>query len=181
MSETTYHAFMLDHATASLPPALLVAGDLHVSLSASGAGTAALWDAVGGALLESAASRDMAATARRSPWRSLQRPQAPILLARDLDRLSWRRGLSGVRHSRAGVRSGAFMRLEPGQAVPKHNHSALEATVVLRGALRDDGKVYEPGDLALGIPGEFHQPQAEGDEPCICFVARGPRPFWRLS
>lgn len=73
------------------------------------------------------------------------------------------------------------MRLEPGRHVPAHSHSAIEATVVLRGALEVDGEVFEVGGLAIGEPGETHKPAAYGDEPCICFVARAERPFWRLT
>ena len=52
------------------------------------------------------------------------------------------------------------MRLEPGQAVPAHGHSALEATIVLSGALDVDDEVFSVGDLVLGVPGERHKPAA---------------------
>lgn len=181
MSQTTYHAFMLDHASGNLPAALMVAGDLHVSLSQHGAQSAAVWDAVGGVLLENASSEIGMKPGWRAARRKMKRPKVAELLSRDLDTLAWRKGLSGVRHARAGIPGGAFMRLEPWQAVPLHGHSALEATIVLRGTLLDGEEVYEQGDLALGIPGETHKPEAQGSEPCICYVGRGPRPFWRLS
>ena len=181
MSETTYHAFMLDHATGTLPPALMVAGDLHVCLSEDGAEAAAIWDAVGGALLEGSQLGENGPTLSRRRPRRMRRPSPASLLSCDLDRLSWRRGLSGVRHARAGVRGGAFMRLEPGQSVPAHGHSALEATVVLRGELRVGERVHRVGDLALGVPGQAHKPEAESDAACICFVGRGAKPFWRLT
>lgn len=172
---------MLDHATSSLPPALMLAGELHVHLSAQGAGVATVWDAVGGALLENAEPGEGGQGTRRRAARQAEHLPASDILARDLGQLRWRRGLSGVRHARAGVRGGAFMRLEPGQFVPAHGHSVTEATVVLRGELQVAEGNFTVGDLVIGVPGQSHRPGAGGPTTCICFVARAPKPFWRLS
>jgi putative transcriptional regulator len=172
---------MLDHATSSLPPALMLAGELHVHLSRQGAEVATVWDAVGGALLENSAPVKGDEETRRG--RARKTPYLPVadILARDFDQLRWRRGLSGVRHARAGVRGGAFMRLEPGQFVPAHGHSVTEATVVLRGELQVAEGNFTVGDLVIGVPGQSHRPGAGGPTACICFVARAPKRFWRLS
>ncbi len=182
LQQDVYDAFMLDHATSALPCALMVAGDLHVHLSPQGALAAGIWDAVGGALIEKLAGDEGTGITRKLPRkRAHTRVPAAKLMACDKDKLRWRRGLSGVRHARTGIRGGDFMRLEPGQAVPTHGHSALEATIVLSGALSVDDQVYSVGDLVLGVPGERHKPAAAGDEACICYVGRAPKPFWRLS
>jgi len=178
----TYHAFLMDYASGTLPAALNLAGELHTHLKPEARDEVAVWEAVGGLLIE--LDEGQPATAPSRVRRVV--PGASPLTARDVlsvrfDDIRWRRGLSGVRHAGMGVRGGTFMRLDAGQAVPAHGHSVLEATVVLEGVLDVDGTSYEPGDIALGVPGLRHKPAAQGDHRCICYVARAPRPFWRLS
>ena len=182
MHSDTYHSFMLDHAAGTLTPAMNLAGDLHVALSPDGQSVSDVWDTVAGALLERELGLDNPARNKRRRLRASKTPcEVQDILSNDLEAMPWRRGLSGVRHAAVDVKDGHFMRLEPGQTVPRHSHSALEATVVMQGALDVDGRVYHVGDLVLGVPGEPHQPSAHGDEPCICFVAHEPRPFWRFT
>jgi len=175
-----YDAFMLDHAAGALPAGLHVAGDLHVSLCGRGADIADFWSIVGGAMLE----RDVIVAA---PARKARRPNMPCasaaraILDTDLNSLSWRKGLGGARLARTGIASSHFMRLEAGAEVPHHSHSTLEATVVLKGELQIDGETYGEGEIAIGEPGEAHQPMVSGHEACVCFVARGSKPFWRLT
>ena len=172
---------MLDHAVGALNSGLHVAASLHVNLSNDGAGRSALWDIVGGALLE----QDNRALRMASPPR--KRAAAPCedavdkVLSTDLSILKWKHGLSGAGVARTGLPGSHFMRLDPGQNVPAHSHSAMEATVVLDGELEVDGEVFSVGDITLGVPGEVHRPAAHGHRACICFVARGNKPFWRLT
>lgn len=188
LRDETYHSFMLDHATGALAPALRLAGDLHCALDSAGAGEAGLWDCVGGILLDDALSlggrlngvdcRPRASAGGSSRARSVD---AGTILATDLDTLDWRRGLSGVDFARSPMPGGQFMRLGARQATPEHGHSVLEATVVLRGELIVEGEVYGEGGLVIGAPGERHRPEGGTAGPCVCFVARERRPFWRLS
>lgn len=183
MPADVYDAFMLDHAAGALPAGLDLAAGLHVALSAGGADRAAAWDAVGGALLESEEVMEVPAT---GPGLRRQTDPAPAmsvrdLLAADLDALKWRRTITQARYAPTGVPGARLMRLQPGQSIPRHGHSALEATVVMRGMLTVDGEAFRRGDVMLGLPGEAHKPAAGGDMPCICLVARGERPFWRLT
>jgi len=179
----TYHAFMLDHAAGTLPPALRLAGDIHTELNQKGAETAALWDTLGGIFLDDSIGDDVLEHRfrRELPATEPLAVEVADILATDLDRLSWRRGIAGVRYSGAGLRHGQFMRLEPGQTTPEHGHSALEATVVLQGTLIVDGECFAVGDLVVGAPGERHQPVGGDCDTCICYVGRERRPFWRLS
>ena len=183
MPVDAYDAFMLDHAAGNLPAGLDLAAGLHAALSAQGAGHAAAWDAVGGALLE----RDEVMASPRNGQKRTRKPaSAPAmsvrdLLATDLDSLKWRRTITQARYAATGVPGARLMRLQPGQAIPRHGHSALEATVVMQGSLSVDSEVFRFGDLLLGVPGKPHKPVAGEDEPCICLVARAERPFWRLT
>jgi len=176
-----YDAFMLDHAVGALNAGLRVAADLHVRLSDEGADKALFWDVVGGALLERDSSSLSAVKPPRRRRKPVLRASADTILNTDLDRLKWKSGLSGACHARTGLPHSHFMRLEPGKTVPAHSHSAMEATVVLQGALDVDGEIFNVGEIALGAPGETHKPAAAGNTQCVCFVARGERPFWRLT
>ncbi|MEM8615563.1 MAG: cupin domain-containing protein [Pseudomonadota bacterium] len=173
MRSDAYHAFMLDHASGALDPEMALAAELHILLSETGKDTAKLW----------CATRD-AVGMWANELRHLEHdrlPEALEITCGDYNTVPWRRGLSGVNYAKRGKGKGQLMRLDPGQSAPEHNHSALEATVVLQGEFEDGHGVYSRGDLVLGRPGVPHRPAAHGDQTCICFVAREPLPFWKLS
>ena len=179
---STYDAFLMDHAAGTLQPALSVAADLHVALDARGARLATFWEITGGVLFESVGEEDAVIRSTGTRTNSGRRPgRARHILSHDLNDISWRRGLSGVKFAPSGVRGGQFMMLEPGKSAPHHGHTALEATVVLEGQLDVDGHVHQRGDIVFGAPGDRHKPLGYGDEPCICYVGREKRPIWRLS
>lgn len=169
MNSDTYHAFMLDYATGALCPDMALAAQLHILLSDEGKRAADTW-ASAGAVFGMEANRD-----------SDRLPEALELANGDLQTVPWKRGLSGAHYARRGKGNGQLMRLDPGQTVPAHNHTALEATVVLEGEFEDGHGVYRRGDLVLGPPGMRHQPAAHGEHRCVCFVAKEPIPFWRFS
>lgn len=171
MRSDVYHAFMLDHATGALSADMALAAELHILLSPSGSETAEIWQATRDAI------GLWANEARGVEHEKL--PEALELCVGDFSTVPWKRGLTGVHY--ASRATGKLMRLDPGQSAPEHNHSALEATVVLAGKFEDGHGVYSRGDLVLGRPGYTHQPAASGDEMCICYVAKEPTPFWRFS
>ncbi len=178
----TYAAFMLDHAAGNHPAALQLAGDLHALLSIEGARAAAVWSIIGGALLETATASP---PVREPPrWRKVpltgRGAAAELLELEGSGALAWRRGLSGIPYAPTDVPGGRFMRLDPGQRVPAHSHSSIEATVVLRGELTDEFGSYRRGDLMIGEPGTRHRPGVTSDETCVCYVAEHPRHFWRM-
>jgi len=175
MQSDLYHAFMLDHTIGALNDDMALAAELHMLLSKTGANTAALWQTAYTALIESSDNLPQKKTHARVL------PEALELACGDFETVPWKRGLTGVHSARRGKGKGKLMRLDPGQSAPTHNHSALEATVVLHGSFEDGHGVYERGDLVLAEPGTQHRPSAHGDEMCICFVAQEARPFWRLS
>lgn len=181
MHSETYTVFMMDRCTGALEPGLRVAADLHVALSSHGRDAADFWDVVGGALLEqSDLDNSFPARSRRRP-RDFEALAVADIRSRDLSLLRWRKSLGGAEVARSGIERAHYMRLMPDASVPRHGHSAVEATVVLQGELQDGDTIYQRGDIALGVPGEAHRPAAHGNMPCICFVARGKRPFWRLT
>jgi putative transcriptional regulator len=182
--DDTYAAFMMDHAAGNHPESLALAGDLHMLLSQAAARTAFAWSIIGGALLEAdegerVRSAPLPDARQRKAHRAAAGANAILDLAANSPR--WKRGLSGVPYCPVGVSGGRLMKLEPGQSVPKHGHSAIEATVIIQGELEDTFGVYRKGDLMLGEPGVQHKPVAAGRQTCVCYVADPPRFAWRLQ
>lgn len=173
MNSDAYHAFMLDHASGALSTDMALAAQLHVLLSQTGRETAEIWDVTRDAFADAARPYEM-------PNRQYL-PEALELAKREFKTVPWKKGLSGVHFAKRGRGKGKLMRLDPGQSAPEHSHSALEATVVLKGKFEDGHGTYSRGDLVLGRPGLKHRPAAVGDEMCICYVAQEPLRFWRFS
>ena len=166
LAQDTYTAFMLDHAAGQQNESLTLAGHLHTLLSDVGADMNDIWCMAAKELMPAAQNGSNARTQD-------DLNAACRLLANGFDNIEWRRGLFGVHYSKTKVSGGNFMKLEPGNSVPRHGHRKLEATVVLEGELSDgNGGLYEKGDLLLGVPGVRHKPAAYGSYPCICFVAK---------
>lgn len=173
MNSDAYHAFMLDHANAALSNDMALAAELHVLLSDKGREAADIWHSTREVVSLRANETRMGKRANL--------PEALELALGNFDMVPWKKGLSGVHYAKRGKGKGKLMRLDPGQSAPEHSHSALEATVVLKGQFEDGHGVYDRGDLVLGRPGVRHRPAAYGDEMCICYVAQDALSFWRLS
>ncbi len=174
MKTDIYHAFMLDHVAGSLSDDMALAAELHLLLNHEASAVCNVWAAAQHALWDKG---------HKSPSQLSHQvlPEALELACGDFETVPWMRGLSGVHYARRGPGRGKLMRLDPGQSAPAHSHSALEVTVVLKGAFEDGLGVHDRGDLVLASPGIRHRPAAYGDEMCICFVAQESLPFWRLS
>jgi len=64
---------------------------------------------------------------------------------------------------------GYVLRVAGGKAVPKHGHSGMEMTVVLRGGFTDAGAHYDRGDVGFSDEARHHAPRAD-PEGCTCLV-----------
>lgn len=86
----------------------------------------------------------------------------------------WRFAYPGVRQVKLPVgdrgETVKLLKIKPGRASPRHTHSGIEATLVLRGAFRDGNRLYQRGELALADQHIQHRPRAEGDTDCICLA-----------
>ena len=65
----------------------------------------------------------------------------------------------------------ALHRICAGGKTPKHDHSGVEYTVVLKGSLSDERSVYKEGDFLVRQPGDVHQPMGGQNGDCICLSA----------
>jgi len=97
----------------------------------------------------------------------------------DLSELKWRFSYPGVQHVRLPVGDDnedvRLLKIKPGRAAPRHTHKGFEATLVLRGAFRDGGELFERGDISIANTQVDHRPIAEGAQDCYCLaVTTGP-------
>lgn len=87
--------------------------------------------------------------------------------------IRWRFRIPGVSEAviaMPGDEKVSLLRVRPGAGVPKHTHTAIEATLVLSGALLDRGIAYRAGDVAIATEADDHRPRAGEDEDCICLA-----------
>lgn len=92
------------------------------------------------------------------------------------DDIPWRFRMPGLRDYRLDGfddEEVSLLRAKPGSIIPSHTHTGQEATLVLTGALEDDGKVYRQGDVAAADHDHDHRPRIIGDEICICLIVLG--------
>lgn len=91
-----------------------------------------------------------------------------------IEEAGWRFAYPGVKQVKLPIgdtgESVKLLRIKPGKAAPRHTHSGIEATLVLRGAFRDGNRLYERGQLALADQHIQHRPRAEGNDDCICLA-----------
>lgn len=175
LHDNAYAAFMLDYAAGVLSPAEMLAADLHRALSANGGRSAAMFDAVGGALLEKTrplpADYFDAARLGRQDTGPVAASRLDQFLRNDLLALKWRKDIFGVKTLPTDTPMASLLRLDPGETAPAHHHGRRDVTVVLVGTYADEYGMYERGDIAFAEPGMKHKPRAVGDKSCVCLLA----------
>lgn len=83
-----------------------------------------------------------------------------------------------IRGSKAYAERPQLLRIEPGYGAPTHSHGAMELTLVLEGAFRDETGYYGPGDLAVATDSLTHRPIAEPGPTCLAYaVSHAPMRF----
>jgi putative transcriptional regulator len=100
---------------------------------------------------------------------------APVrqLLAASGREIRWRfllPGLSEYRFEGFDGEAVSLLRARPGIRILAHTHEGDEATLVLRGQLRDGDRVYARGEVSLADHHDDHRPEIVGDETCLCLV-----------
>lgn len=206
IEDWTLDELVAAHAAGRLPPPLALIIGTHLALSAESRAAHAVYEAVGGVLLEQIEPAGLEAGA----WERLAArlpgvapppgpPPVPDELRRiprplrdhlpgSLDRLRWR-PLPNAREAvldlgTPGYRT-SLLRVRAGRAVPQHTHEGHELTLVLEGSFRDHLGHYRRGDLAITDPTITHQPRADEGEDCLCLAVTDARlrltgPFGRL-
>ncbi len=173
-------------------PSLAIA--VHLESCAQCRRATGVFEAVGGALIETLPACDMNPLALDLALARIERP-FPVRPSRRV----WadRRGIGAGRlpAALAGRRIGARRFVAPdlwvahiqssapdgwrtyllhagkGARLLQHGHLGAELTTVIYGAFRDQTGLYGPGDFAEADEGVDHCPTVEGDEACLCLIA----------
>ncbi len=183
--------FLIEYAAGTLPVAQAACVSAHISYCPQCRRASEQLQEVGAALMESMepvsvservldsvlARLDEPAPLAFEPRRD-ETPAIPGLLARiingDFSQLVWKRvtkslSVSYLRTGDAGYEF-ALYKIAAGGAIPDHDHSGSEMTLVLKGGFADAEGEYHPGDFIYRQAHEAHRPHALDDEECICLA-----------
>lgn len=89
------------------------------------------------------------------------------------DEISWRFRLPGIYDYLISKENGeeiSLLKAEPGSKIFQHTHEGTEATLVLCGAMKDEEKILEAGDISIVDQTNTHNPEIVGSETCICLI-----------
>ncbi len=186
-----------DYYRGALKPGLALVVRSHLELCPHCRGDIALFDAVGGVMLDGIEGVAMADNALDLALARIERPEAPAAgpaRARPkkpafLDGIALPEALQDLRiRGRTWVAPGVWLarvdvpggdrnltyllRVPPGMAMPVHSHRGRETTVVLKGRFSDDSGTYEVGDFACCEDEDCHSPAVAVDGDCICLIAQ---------
>ncbi len=185
---------MAAHAAGTLPAGQHLVLTCQADLQPDIAQRLAVYDAVGGAVIETAKSEDLSdafigrlmealgdgeETESSIPAAYNTPAWMPTALSEFMDRadikLKWRAVGPGVQHapintSKSGERI-YLLRAAPGTKMPIHSHSGEEWTLILQGGYHVGETGYERGDLHCEDEACEHQPIIDDDgEACISLV-----------
>lgn len=187
---------LIDHAAGALTSGMGLAVGTHLALCPDCLGKTARLEILGGAFLAEEslprmAGPDLDATLASIAEEAPEHPEPPLtaalpsLVRQALEdsgaNLPWRRLLPGLWDIRLPGDPGEDVRLlraRPGTRIFGHKHAGEEATLVLRGQIRDGERVFGRGALSLCGQEHDHSPEAVGKEECVCLlVLEGPMRF----
>ena len=175
---------LMSYAAGSLPSALAAVAAAHLAMCRACRRDLALFERIGGAMLEALTPVPLANSKPALPHGTPQQTALehdstvanPILACArdDFAGVSWRRIGIGLWHRPlplSGQGTLQLIKAAPGASVPDHGHAGAELTLVLRGALIDATGRYGPGDVADLDEEVEHAPLADASLGCICAVA----------
>lgn len=173
----THHlddATLMSFAAGGLPEALAAVAAEHIARCAQCRKELRIAERLGQGLL-----RDIAPAPLVKPEPDTQIAATPrtaaqrASVAQHLENVRWRWIGPGLYSHKIKVRTGSLhlLKAAPGAAVPMHDHSGGELTLVLEGALLEGKDRLGPGDVAdhdEEVAG--HRPRADADQGCICLI-----------
>lgn len=183
---------LADYASGATPPGLSLLIAAHLTYAPESRTRVAAFERLAGALMAESEAADPggmsldAVFARIDAGEPEPAPSAPLdagpltspvirAIGQPFDAIPWRFRLPGVSEYALdgyGDERVSLLRARPGASVPQHTHQGLEATLVLQGALSDQGIVYRQGDVALNDEEDDHRPEIVGDELCYCLIVQ---------
>ena len=189
---------LLEYAAGASTDAASLAMACHVALCDACAARVAELEAVGGGFLAAGGSEPLAPGALEAVLARIDAPPQPraeagavpaapaFLTEFQLPRPLLRRLAEGPAVSDwkfvvPGMRAvdlpagapGVTIRLiafKPGVTIPFHDHGGPEQVVVFTGALEEEGKRFERGDISIRDSGERHEQRVAPGDRCIALV-----------
>jgi putative transcriptional regulator len=163
----------------------------HLESCATCRGRAALFERVGGELLDDLPPSEVSHQLLESVMQRLDDPQgeadhpepvietrlpAPLrrILPGGLEKTPWKGWVRDIQEYPLPVSdetyTAKFYRIASGTALPEHTHEASEYTLVLEGSFSDGMGDYHPGDFIVANERTVHRPVAHRQRDCICFA-----------
>lgn len=199
MSTEAYEDLLMHYACGALDEALALLVASHLTLSPSARQRVALYEDIGGTLMEKdCAPVAMADNSLRAVLSRLEcattkaaccpkKEQAPqpenMSLPQPLCRavgshkhhtLHWRTVYPGIAVAEIPVHNctakAVLLRAQPGAKAPRHYHTGTEITLVLQGRMQDRSITYQCGDVVIMEKETAHSPVADETEGCLCFT-----------
>ena len=189
---------LLEYVAGTSTDAAALATACHVALCDACAARVAELEAVGGGFLDAGGGEPLAPGALDAVLARIDAPPqpraeagavpgAPAFLAEFglprplLRRLAEAPAVSDWKFVVPGMRAvdlptsapGVTIRLiafKPGVTIPFHDHGGPEQIVVFTGALEEEGKRFERGDISIRDSGERHEQRVAPGVPCIALV-----------
>lgn len=180
---------LMAYSAGTLPEAYSLAVAAHISMSDESRARMHAFDAVGGSLIETSDTAEMAPDSLAATFEKIDElgsvedaaePKRGVLPAPvqdyvggDLEAVKWRPVGMGVKQAILPIKGGANARLlyiPAGGAMPDHGHRGLEMTVVFQGAYSDGHDRFGPGDIEVAGEDDDHTPVADIGEDCICLT-----------
>ncbi|WP_439118663.1 ChrR family anti-sigma-E factor [Marivita sp.] len=184
---------LMAYSAGDLPEAVNLIVATHISLCDECRAAMGSYDAVGGAVLDTCASVEMAQNSLKSVLdmihaqdSQVQDKPASAMVQDDvlpaplvdyvgggLENVRWRSAGMGVKQAILPTSKHATARLlyiPAGTAIPDHGHHGLELTLVLKGAFQDEGGYFGRGDIEVASEDLNHTPVADISEDCICLA-----------
>lgn len=182
-----------DYASGASSPGLSLLMAAHLTQAPESREKLRVFEDVGGAMLADEDMAEMSLGALESVMARLDSADGSAQIRVDLsdggplprpvlehvgvqfDEIPWRFRLPGVASYDLDGFEGEtvqLLRARPGAAVPQHTHKGFEITLVMQGALMDDGVAYRKGDVAVNDEHDDHRPRATGTETCYCLIVQ---------
>jgi putative transcriptional regulator len=182
------------YASGALDEASALVISSHLALCPLCRHETAVYEAVGGQLVDSLPAAPLAddalamtmARAKAAPRPSTKPAQAvaprgnPLLPAPlrqyvggDFDAAKWSAIGPGIHHMplvRSGDVVARLLRIGPGRSVFDHGHSGTELTLVLKGSYTSLGQRFVRGDIEVADEDTHHRPVAGMEDVCVCLA-----------
>lgn len=183
-----YDMVMMQYAAGTLTPAHDVMIQSHLCLRPEQKHVISYYETLGGALMSQLGEEAMTANALDHVLSRLNQDEDPsptspannscpiypqVLVdycGWNAQSTPWKTLLPGVFSATPEKQKAQLLKVTPGTAMPEHDHSDIEYTLLLDGSYSDESGQYNRGDLVIMDNHMEHKPIADHEQGCICLI-----------